>query len=127
MDALVEANGIAPFVVNYETLTGDPAAVVSSIVELLGVQSDKAQTVDVAVSEKPADRISEQWAARFEREILSGIKLNDAGAAKIAKPRAARAKHEPGASHVFDRYNAIIGTVLHPPAARRQQYVTVTT
>ncbi len=114
-----EANGIVPFVVDYEKLTGKPAAVVSSIVELLGVKSDTPQTARVALAEEPCDQMSVQWAARFEREIRNGIELRDVGAAKTAMPKAAPAKGERAPPHIFDRYNAVEGTVLGPPAAER--------
>lgn len=114
-----EANGIVPFVVDYESLIEKPAAVVSGIVELLGAQSDQPQTVRVALAEKPSDRTSEEWAARFEREIQSGIELRDVGTAKTAKPQPTRTNDERGPPHILDRYNAISGTALRPPAAKR--------
>ncbi len=113
-----EANGIVPFVVDYENLTGKPAAVVSNIIDLVGVKSDEPQTVRVPLAEKPSDQLSEQWAARFEREIRNGIELRDAGVTKTAKSKVAPANGE-RALHIFDRYNAIEGTVLRPPAAER--------
>jgi LPS sulfotransferase NodH/predicted nicotinamide N-methyase len=125
-----ESNGIVPFVVDYEKLTGQPAAVVSSIVELIGVRGDKPQTVRVTLAEKPSDQISQQWAARFEREIRNGIELRDVGAgatdktvraAKPAKPKTSPAKGDP-APHIFDRYDAIEGTVLRPPVAKRLRH-----
>ena len=96
-----EANGIVPFVVDYEKLTGKPAAVVSSIVELLGVKSDKPQTVRVALAEKPSDQMSEQWAARFEREIRNGIELRDVGAAKTRQAEASSRKGRTRAAAYF--------------------------
>src|SRR5580658_2004692 len=126
-----ESNGIVPFVVDYEKLTGQPAAVVSSIVELIGVRGDKPQTVRVTLAEKPSDQISQQWAARFEREIRNGIELRDVGAgatdktvraAKPAKPKTSPAKGDPAPPHIFDRYDAIEGTVLRPPVAKRLRH-----
>ena len=132
-----EANGIVPFVVDYEKLTGKPAAVVSSIVELIGVKGDKPQTVRVTLAEKPSDQISQQWAVRFEREIRNEIELRDGGAgatvktvraaktdgaAKPAKPKNSPAKGDRGPPHIFDRYNAIEGTVLGLPAAKRLRH-----
>ena len=122
---------------DYEKLTGKPAAVVSSIVELIGVKGDKPQTVRVTLAEKPSDQISQQWAVRFEREIRNEIQLRDGGAgatvktvraaktdgaAKPAKPKNSPAKGDRGPPHIFDRYNAIEGTVLGLPAAKRLRH-----
>ena len=114
-----EANGIVPFVVDYAKLIDKPAAVISSILELLGAENDQPQTVRVALTEKPSDRTSEEWAARFNQEIQSGIELRDVGIAETAKPKATRTNDERRSSHVFDRYDAISGTALRPHAAKR--------
>jgi 2-polyprenyl-3-methyl-5-hydroxy-6-metoxy-1,4-benzoquinol methylase len=130
-----EANGIVPFVVDYEKLTEKPNAVVSSIVELVSVKNEKRQPVRVALAEKPSDQMSEQWAARFDREIQNGIELRDVGVtkkqdvgvAKEAKPKEHAAKSERAPPHIFDRFDAIEGKVLGPPAAKRlrHRYETV--
>jgi len=117
-----DANGIVPFVVSYEKFTTNPAAAVRSVVELLGVENDKRQQVRVALAERPSDRISKEWAARFEREIQSGIEYRKTGAADAAKPKPARAKDERNDAHIFDRYNAVHGTAVRPLAAKRLRH-----
>ena len=114
-----EGNGIVPFIVNYEKLITNPAAVVQSIVALLGVENDERQTLRVALAERPSDRISAQWAARFEREIRSGIESGEPTAAAAPGFATGEAKHEPKAPHLFDRYNEINGIPAGSIAAKR--------
>jgi LPS sulfotransferase NodH len=74
-----ESNGIDPFVVTYEDLGADKAGVVRGIVEFLGVQGDQPEKVrHLTEFELRTGGITEEWAARFEREIREGIRLRRA-------------------------------------------------
>lgn len=91
-----EANSIVPFVVTYEDMVADQNRVVRSIVELLGAQDDEPEQVNhlPEVAEQ-SDASSTAWAARFQREIQSGIQ-------------------PPRSTHVFDRYDEIASTGSGP-------------
>jgi len=67
-----EAHNITPFEVTYDDLTADAAAVVRSIVELLGVQNDEREEVDVPPAEKQSDETNQEWIERFRRETRAG-------------------------------------------------------
>jgi len=74
-----ESNGIEPLVVAYEDLIADKAGVVRGIVEFLGVQSDEPERIrHLTEAELRTGGIKEEWAARFEREIREGIRLQEA-------------------------------------------------
>jgi LPS sulfotransferase NodH len=100
-----DRNSITPSVVTYSNLITNPTAAVRSIVELIGVQNDERQNLRVALAERPTDRISIQWAARFEREITSGILTTVTPAGRSAP-------------HIFDRFDEIKGE-SKPTAAKR--------
>jgi len=117
-----EGNGIVPFKVTYEDFITKPGAVVRSIVELLGVENNEPQKLRVALAERPTDRTSTQWAARFERETTSGIEYEETAAAIAAKSAADHVKTERKAPHVFDRYDEIKGTPAAPVAAKRMRH-----
>jgi trehalose 2-sulfotransferase len=115
------ANNIVPFVVTYTQLITHPAAAARDIVNLLGVQDDEPQKLRVALVDRPSDRVSEVWAARFEREIANGIE--DRG---IRPVDAAEASHEDAkdageAPHIFDRLDEINGIAAGSTAAKRSR------
>lgn len=116
------ANGIVPFVVAYETLIADAAGAVRSVIDHLGVENDERQKLRIALAEKPSDRVSERWAARFKREIKSGIEHTSGVAANAAIPAAARGNRAPAARHIFDRYDQIRGTPTRPNVAKRLRH-----
>jgi len=74
-----ESNAIKPRIVTLEDLIADESAVVRGIVEFLGVQDDEPERVRPLIEvEAPDDRISVEWATRFEREIRCGIRTKGA-------------------------------------------------
>jgi trehalose 2-sulfotransferase len=111
-------NKIDPLVVNYEELITHPAAVARKIVNLLGVQHDEPQKLRVVLAEKPNDRVSEAWAARFESEIATGIRETGIAAPTAEVPVDDGKKTEP-APVIFDRFHEINGTAAGSAAAKR--------
>lgn len=63
-----EINNVTPFVVNYEDLVADTAAVIGSVVELLDVRGDEPETVRPPIVERQFDATNTAWAARFRRD-----------------------------------------------------------
>jgi LPS sulfotransferase NodH/2-polyprenyl-3-methyl-5-hydroxy-6-metoxy-1,4-benzoquinol methylase len=114
-----DANGIGPFIVRYENLITKPAAVVRSIVELLGVDKDEPQKVSIVLAKRPSDRVSAQWAARFQREIASGIERPES-AAGISEVTAGKARH------VLDRYLQTKGAETIGARRSRMRYAAIT-
>jgi trehalose 2-sulfotransferase len=112
------ANAIEPFVLTYQQMTTRTDAAVLSIIELLDVENDEPQRLRIALAEKPSDRVSQQWAARFQREIRSGIVPDRAAAG----PAVARTKTAPEARHIFDRYDAIKGKPARSNIAKRLRH-----
>jgi LPS sulfotransferase NodH len=95
-----EANSIVPFVVTYEDMVADQTHVVRSIIALLGAQGDEPEEVHhLPKIEEQSEGGSRAWAARFEREIQSGIQA-------------------PRSTHVFDRYDEMAST--GGPGSRNQ-------
>ena len=72
-----QTNGIDPFVVYYEDANGDIAGVVRSIAELLDVQSDVAVNVRLPPVKAERGALTDEWAARFTREIERGIDVRE--------------------------------------------------
>ena len=66
------SNNVTPFRLVYEDLAADPAAMVRSIIELLGVQGDEPEAVEVPAVEKQSDGTNNEWIARFEAETARG-------------------------------------------------------
>lgn len=66
------SNNVTPFRLVYEDLAADPAAMVRSIIELLGVQGDEPEQVEVPAVEKQGDGTNNEWIARFEAETARG-------------------------------------------------------
>ena len=132
------ANRIEPFIVTYDRLTADPAAVVESIIDLLGVQNDAAQRISLPLANEPSDDISIAWAARFEREIEMGVEQQDdvVKPGRVAATGAAVAADKIGhgvearriginktsAKHVFDRYDQIRDVAVRPITAMRLRH-----
>jgi trehalose 2-sulfotransferase len=110
------ANNVEPYVVTYEEMAADIDATVHGIVELLGVENDEPQPMRVVLTERPSDRVSERWAARFEREVASGIELEE-----TAVESAGAATKAPAARHIFDGYDAIKGSPVRPNVAKRMR------
>jgi LPS sulfotransferase NodH len=78
-----ETNNVTPFVVTYEDLLADSAAVVRSVIELLGVENDQPEEVNLPLAERQADEINTEWMARFGRETNGAQENWSADAASI--------------------------------------------
>jgi LPS sulfotransferase NodH len=70
-----EANGIEPFVVYHEDAVDSVEDVVRNVMKLLGVQNDVAAEVTLPPLKPGHDEQTAEWAARFAREIDSGIDI----------------------------------------------------
>lgn len=131
------ANRIEPLIVTYDRLTADPAAVVKSIIELLGVQNDAAQRISLPLAKEPSDDISIAWAARFGREIEMGVEQQDdvvqpgpvaAAGAVVAADKTGHSVEARSvgiktcAKHVFDRYDQIRDVAVRPITAMRLRH-----
>jgi trehalose 2-sulfotransferase len=64
-----EQNAIEPFVVHYEDVLDNSAALIDSIKELLEVSHDEPDDVSVPVIEKQADQESREWRERFQQAV----------------------------------------------------------
>jgi trehalose 2-sulfotransferase len=114
------ANRIEPFVVNYDQLISNPEAVINSIVNLMGVANNEQRPLRVALAKRPSDRVSEAWAARFEREVAFGIDHRDLSSTQH-KPDRAKAAIPAEPAHIFDSYDATRGVQASPTAAKRRR------
>lgn len=63
-----EAQGISPLRIGYETLSADPAAVLTRVCEALGVAAPPAAAVKPGVA-KLADAISRDWMRRYHQDL----------------------------------------------------------
>jgi trehalose 2-sulfotransferase len=122
-----ETHKITPFVVTYENLTANTAAVVRGIVELMGVQSDPAPEVRLPAFEKQGDETNEKWVTRFRRESRAAVSRHRAGTRASGRGVAAKSSLEPeldphGRSHVFDRYDEIKDAAARPIEAKRLRH-----
>ena len=62
---------ITPFVVDYEDLVADKEKVVRSVVELMGVQNDKPETIVLPEVTKQGDKTNETWISEFKKQKAS--------------------------------------------------------
>jgi LPS sulfotransferase NodH len=97
-----ELHNITPFRVTYEDLIADPAAIVRSVVERLGVQDDEPDDLNIPAIEKQGDDTNQEWIERFVREARA-----DAGTPDVA---AADESSQPSTikGDFFDRYDQLI-------------------
>jgi trehalose 2-sulfotransferase len=113
-----ESNGIAPYIVTYEKLIADTAAVVSGIVELLGVQSDEPRETRVRTVKRQSDGTNKAWASRYRSEVEAGAgregpdgAIHSERALSAAGPQARKLEHSAtdraATSHFFERYDRI--------------------
>jgi trehalose 2-sulfotransferase len=61
-------HGITPALIDYEDLVADPAKVVSTVVDMLGVGGDTPDKVLVPKIEKQSDDMNADWIDRYRRE-----------------------------------------------------------
>lgn len=111
-----EHNRIEPFVVTYEELAADKAAVIRSVLQLLGAQSDEPEPVKVPTIEKESDNTNKEWIARFEEEMKAsdaarrtapGDRAPDVAPARDRARPAQAAVPKTSGDHFFDRFGRL--------------------
>ncbi len=109
------AQNVTPFEVAYTDLTADTAAVVRSIVELLGVQNDEPDdVVNVPPVEKQGDETNEEWIARFQRETrIAGVsrEADVGGVERDAAAAGAAAQPSTDEGHFVDRNERLVNSL----------------
>jgi LPS sulfotransferase NodH len=120
------SNNVTPFRVVYEDLAADPATMVQSIIELLGVEGDEPEQVDVPAVEKQGDGTNNEWIARFEAETAHGSErhpIDVAGTASenvvpsLAVVETAGAPPSGSYAGLYDRYISDLPPGNSPSAA----------
>ena len=89
-----EANGIEPFVIYCEDANTDIGSVVAAVEEFLGVHGDAIDEVKLPPFAPSHDATTAEWAARFTREVESGIDFRPDGSAADESHAIASFEHE---------------------------------
>jgi 2-polyprenyl-3-methyl-5-hydroxy-6-metoxy-1,4-benzoquinol methylase len=108
-----ESSKINPFVVTYESLAADQAAMARGVIELLGVENDEPQPVRCRVLKRQSDGINQEWISRYNSEAPVSEHMRSASASASTINIATRPDLlDPVAPHIFDRFDQIKRSVV---------------
>jgi LPS sulfotransferase NodH len=105
-----ETNKVNPFIVNYESLAADQAAVAGGVMKLLGVEHDERQPVRFRQISRQSDGINKEWIARYRSDLAAPEKNVADGAAGSAASSDSGIKS--GEVHIFDEFDRIKRSVV---------------
>jgi trehalose 2-sulfotransferase len=123
-----EDNKIDPFVVSYESLAADQAAVAGSVMKLLDVENDEPQPVRYRPLSRQGDSINKEWIARYKSEpaVDANRSSGAAGTAgAVGLLDAIDAEPRTGEAHIFDHFDRLKRSVVEAKSPKSAYLVGV--